>query len=215
MKHRKLAALLGAGLLTLGVSGIALADGTVYWDGSQGLGQDGLPNVQCDSDNAAGTVTFIFTLGGADESVSSATLHLGGSGSGDFVGSKNGHEFHLQATFSGDFSTLTANVTYVGTLGTGNVNLTISHYCPGEGETSPPTEQPTETPAETPAGTPTETPGGGGGGDTSQPSQPSTDSAFGTGTSGPSDTAWLLVVALGVLLASVVVLTPARAKNRR
>ncbi len=45
--------------------------------------------------------------------------------------------------------------------------------------------------------------------------EPSTD-AFGTnGTSGPADGAWLLVVALGVLLGSVVVLTPARAKSRR
>ncbi|HYK94671.1 MAG TPA: hypothetical protein VE011_02235 [Candidatus Dormibacteraeota bacterium] len=34
-------------------------------------------------------------------------------------------------------------------------------------------------------------------------------------TSHPAGGAWLLVVALGVLLASVVVLTPARAKNRR
>jgi hypothetical protein len=34
-------------------------------------------------------------------------------------------------------------------------------------------------------------------------------------TSHPADGAWLLVVALGVLLASVVVLTPARAKSRR
>lgn len=46
--------------------------------------------------------------------------------------------------------------------------------------------------------------------------QPPTDSAFGsTGSSGPTDTAWLLVVALGVLLASIVVLTPARAKGKR
>lgn len=46
--------------------------------------------------------------------------------------------------------------------------------------------------------------------------QPPTDTALGTtGSSGPADTAWLLVVALGVLLASIVVLTPARAKSRR
>ncbi len=44
--------------------------------------------------------------------------------------------------------------------------------------------------------------------------QPATD-ALGTGSSGPSQTAWLLVVALGVILASVVILTPARVKNRR
>ena len=58
-----------------------------------------------------------------------------------------------------------------------------------------------------------EGPGGGGGGDTDQPP---TDALPGTtGSSGPTDGAWLLVVALGVLLASIVVLTPARAKSRR
>ena len=46
--------------------------------------------------------------------------------------------------------------------------------------------------------------------------QPPTDASFdSTGSSGPSDSAWLLVVALGVLLASIVVLTPARVKGRR
>jgi hypothetical protein len=41
------------------------------------------------------------------------------------------------------------------------------------------------------------------------------DTLPGANTSGPADGAWLLVVALGVLLASIVVLTPARAKSRR
>jgi hypothetical protein len=50
--------------------------------------------------------------------------------------------------------------------------------------------------------------------ETDQPTQPSTDTIGSAGTSGPADGAWLLVVALGVILASVVVLTPARAKNR-
>ena len=44
--------------------------------------------------------------------------------------------------------------------------------------------------------------------------QPATDT-LGAGSSGPTQTAWLLVVALGVILASVVILTPARAKSRR
>ena len=44
---------------------------------------------------------------------------------------------------------------------------------------------------------------------------PPTDTFGGNGTSSPADSAWLLVVALGVLLASIVVLTPARAKSRR
>lgn len=50
---------------------------------------------------------------------------------------------------------------------------------------------------------------------TDVPTEPNTATIGGTGSSGPSDSSWLLVVALGVLLASVVVMTPARAKNRR
>jgi len=184
-----------------GVTGIALADGQVNWDGSQGL-TDGLPKVQCDVDNAPGTTTFILSLGG-NNSVTSATLHLGGSGSGTVTNTPTGNEVHLQIAFSGDFSALTAYATYVGTLGSGQVNLTISHYCPGEQESTPPSEQPSEQPSQ------------GGGGDTNNPTQPSTDALGTSGQSGPSDTAWLLVVALGVLLASVVVLTPARSKTRR
>jgi hypothetical protein len=50
---------------------------------------------------------------------------------------------------------------------------------------------------------------------TEVPSEPNTATIGGTGTSSPSDSSWLLVAALGVLLASVVVLTPARVKTRR
>jgi hypothetical protein len=42
-----------------------------------------------------------------------------------------------------------------------------------------------------------------------------TDTIGKTSTTSPADGAWLLVVALGVLLASIVVLTPARAKSQR
>jgi hypothetical protein len=52
--------------------------------------------------------------------------------------------------------------------------------------------------------------------ETDAPTEPPTDALGGTeGTSGPADGAWLLVVALGVLLGSIVVLTPARAKSQR
>jgi hypothetical protein len=94
--------------------------------------------------------------------------------------------------------------------------------CKVPGESPAPTESPaltdtpaptdTAAPAESPA--PTDTPSGGGAGDTATPTQPPTDT-LSSNTSGPSDGAWLLVVGLGVLLASVVVLTPARAKSRR
>ena len=52
-------------------------------------------------------------------------------------------------------------------------------------------------------------------GETDVPSEPNTATMPTSGNSGPSDSSWLLVAALGVLLASVVVMTPSRAKNRR
>jgi hypothetical protein len=56
--------------------------------------------------------------------------------------------------------------------------------------------------------------GGGGGGSNEPP--PATDTSFtGAGTSGPTEGAWLLIVAFGVLLGSVVVLRPARVGRHR
>lgn len=54
-----------------------------------------------------------------------------------------------------------------------------------------------------------------GGGEQGEVTEPPTDTLGERGASTPADSAWLLVVALGVLLASIVVLTPARAKSRR
>jgi hypothetical protein len=205
-KRSKLAALIGAGLLTFGVAGIALADGTVNWDGSQGLTNGEPTNTQCDANNPAGTVTWVFTLGGSN-SVTSATLTISGSGAGAAAGSypstPTGNEIKFQTPIPDDFSTTSASVAYVGDTGSGEVNLTISHWCPAEVQPTPTEEAPTPTP------------GGGGQGESDVPTQPSTDSVLGTGSSSPADSAWLLVVGLGVLLASIVVLTPARAKSRR
>jgi len=51
------------------------------------------------------------------------------------------------------------------------------------------------------------------GGETDAPSEPNTATIGGTNTGAPADGAWLLVIALGVLLASIVVLTPAKARR--
>src|SRR5207302_2620387 len=56
---------------------------------------------------------------------------------------------------------------------------------------------------------PTATASGGGGNVTAAP----TDAIGTTGTSGPGDSAWLLIVALGVLLGSLVVLRPSTGKR--
>jgi hypothetical protein len=82
-----------------------------------------------------------------------------------------------------------------------------------EGETDAPTGTPIITAPPTVGPTPTffQTQGG----QTDAPSEPDTTTITTGGPASPADSAWLLVVALGVLLASVVVLTPARAKSRR
>jgi hypothetical protein len=81
--------------------------------------------------------------------------------------------------------------------------------------TPPPTTPPTTPPTAPPSAPPTAPPsfGQSQGGVTDAPSEPDTTAIGSGGPSTPADSAWLLVVALGVLLASVVVLTPARAKR--
>jgi hypothetical protein len=49
---------------------------------------------------------------------------------------------------------------------------------------------------------------------TDQPTEPNT-ATIGTSNGGPTDSSWLFIAAIGVLLASVVVMTPARAKSKR
>lgn len=91
-----------------------------------------------------------------------------------------------------------------------------------EGETEAPSEVPSEAPSfeqsqEGQTDAPSDNPSfeQSQEGATDVPSEPNTASIGTGGPAAPADSAWLLVVALGVLLASVVVLTPARAKSRR
>src|SRR5262249_39072918 len=83
----------------------------------------------------------------------------------------------------------------------GDANVTVTLCEEACATLAPPTNPPTDAP---PQGT---------GGQTNVPSQAPTDSIT-SGASGPSDAAWLLVVAFGVLLGSVVILRPSPAKRR-
>src|SRR2546422_7599884 len=115
-KRSKLGALLGAGLLTFAVAGIALADGTENWTG-QGVTDGQLNSVDCESSQGAAYIYWVFSLGGGDQTVTDATLHLSGSGSGDYpmtIG--NGNEAKVTTPFF-DLGTLNANATYTGDLG--------------------------------------------------------------------------------------------------
>lgn len=215
IKRTRLWALLGSSALLLGMllasTGGVAADGQVAWDGQQGLTNGTFKDTQC-ATPPVGFIHWVFTDGGG--TVTAASITFGGSGSGTFAMSQNGQGSWSYDSAFFTLATLTASVSYTGTVGQG-ANLVISDGCPGETQSQPPSEAPSATPTE---GIPTATPTFNlqTGDITDAPSEPSTDAAVGTnGTSAPADGAWLLVVALGVLLASIVVLTPARAKSRR
>ena len=198
MKMRsKLGALLGAGLLTFGVASIALAD-TLNGSFVDVKASDLTQGTESDCANqfpdlADGEVGFFFVLGGADQNDGDLDADFDNPDTDNYhqdSADRNvGNELAWAVTVDGDGDTSVHSAETDATANAqGDDHLVISHVCIGG-------------------------PGGGGGGDTDQPP---TDTALGpTGSSGPTDTAWLLVVALGVLLASIVVLTPARAKSRR
>jgi hypothetical protein len=186
---KKLLAVLGAAALTLSVAGVALAEDLLAGQVGNTLGSF---TEDCDGWNGdtigAGQVGvhFVLTTPESDSGSLTAAFSNPSSSVGPVA---NGEPQAADALHFWVVITGDANTTIdSASTDTDGGNLVISHVCFGG-------------------------PGGGGGGDTDQP--PTDALAAPTGSSGPTDTAWLLVVALGVLLASIVVLTPARAKSKR
>jgi hypothetical protein len=201
-KRSKLAALLGAGLLTFGMVGAAFAADLQVNQVDKALSTFDLgDNCATEFPNLAeGQVGVHFqynqsTTADGDLSYEFQNPSTSGTNTGADKSNGNGpYELQWDVVITGDGDT---TIHSASTTAGGDGNLTLSHVCFG---------------AAAPTPTPT-LPGGGGAGDTDQP--PTDGLAGSTGTSGPSDSAWLLVVGLGVLLASIVVLTPAKAKSRR
>jgi hypothetical protein len=213
-KRSKFLALVGATVLTVGVVGVALAvdlktahvGTTVTWDENGDPQATNGFDVNTDEscagmDLAPGEVFFHFVQSPTDADHGNLTVDFGSDGSWGPTGEAQNGGAHLawdvSVTDDGDGS-----VTVVGaSTDVDGGELKISHICAGTEVQSTPT--PEESFNQSFAG------------ETDAPSEPSTDAFGGSGTSGPAGGAWLLVVALGVLLASIVVLTPARAKGRR
>ena len=208
MKTRnRFMALLGASVLALGIAGVALATdlntgqvGKALSTFDQdctgfplevGEGEIGVHFVLTSPESQSGNLTAAF---------SNPVSAVGPVANGE---PQEAAILHFYVVITGDLNTV---IDSASTDTQGN-KLNISHVCAGAPAPTF-TEEPggaTETPSFT------DEPGG----DTDAPSEPNTATIGGNGTSGPADGAWLLVVALGVLLASIVVLTPARAKSRR
>jgi hypothetical protein len=114
----------------LALPGISYADSSVSWTGQ---GSDSVK--ACDTDQTP-FLHWIFTTGG-DSSVTSADLMVSGSASGGGAMSQHGGSWTLDTAYSGTgqptTSTLTASVTFTGSLGNGNANLVISDGCFGAG----------------------------------------------------------------------------------
>jgi hypothetical protein len=208
MKRSRILALLGATVLTVGTVGMAFAN-TLSEDKPNQAGsslndlisEEGVDQDCSDftGDFAVGEgqvgIHFILTSPESQTGSISGTVDSVAFGpvDGIFHGQGNG-AMHFYVVVDGDGDSVVDDATTTVNGG----NLTISHLCFGEEEES-----------ETPSFEASEE------GDTDAPSEPQTDALGTNGIASPADGAWLLVVALGVLLASVVVLTPARAKSRR
>ena len=229
MKRSKILALLGAAVLSVSVVGIALAN-TLSEDKPNMVAPTTLDELIADEGVAEdctdftgdlavgeGQVGIHFILTKPDSSSGSISGSVDGTAFGPvdgiFHGNSDNGALHFYVIVDGDGDSV---VNDAETTVDGNV-LTISHLCFGAPEATPTFEQSQEGETDAPSVPVTDEPSfeQSQQGETDAPSEPQTDAINGTGTSAPAGGAWLLVVALGVLLASVVVLTPSRAKGRR
>jgi hypothetical protein len=221
MKRSKFTAIAAASALALSVAGLAFA--TDLLEGQEGMAlstfnQDCTDFEDLGLEIGAGEigVHFVLTSPEADSGVLAADFSTDNVSGVASVKHGNSDVLHFYVVITGD---LTTTVTSASTDVAGN-NLVISHVCAGEAEvTEAPSFEASEA-AETDApsfeaseAAETDTPSFSG--DEQDLTEPPTDAIGATGSSSPADGAWLLVVALGVLLASVVVLTPARAHGKR
>lgn len=220
-KRRAIGALVGAGVLAIAAAGSALAAQTYSITVTKTASPSSVPVggadvtftvwVQNTGTGALHTVNITDSIGGC-------TLAFAG-GDTDANGNLDAGE-----TFS-----YTCTVTGVtpGTTNTATVNAChnnsdcnqAAHDAAGQGQvtvgTAEATVAPTEAPSEAPTGAPatdTPAPTGAGAGDTNVPSEPPTDTVV-PGGSAPTDSAWFLVAALGVVLGSLAVLRPSRANK--
>lgn len=212
MKRTKILALLGAAILTVGTVGVAFANVLSEDHPNQietslddliteeGVDEDCSDFVDGDA-VGAGEVGLHFILTSPEAETGNITGSVDGNPFGPVAGifhGQGGGAMHFYVVVAGDGESVINDAE----TDVDGGQLTLSHICFGAEETEPPvTDEPSFESTEE--------------GNTDAPSEPNTATIGGNGTSGPADGAWLLVVALGVLLASVVVMTPARAKSRR
>jgi hypothetical protein len=230
---KKLTALLGAGALVFAMAGTALAATgasdqgiTPTWhDGNIGIGAatPGKDSADCvaadgiETGNTAGSdttdsgVTVTWTYDGT-------TKEFGFTATGGVVliAYVKGGDAYNEYDYSGLGGVASDGGMFAPDNASGGpAGLSHAVFCTGEGgttTTTTTTEVITTTTDVITTTTTTDTFSSETGGETDAPSEPNT-ATLGTSTGAPADGAWLLVIALGVLLASIVVMTPAKARR--
>jgi len=212
MGKRRLGALLGAAVLTMAMVGTVSATAPTYTISVTKTAEP--PTVPVSGADVTFTV-WVQNTGTGDFHTVNVGDSMGGcslSGPSGDTGSDGilsaGETWSWTCTVSdvtpGTQNTATANACHNASpncnqdahdaTGQGSVTVNACEVCPSE--------QPSVQPSQ------------GGGGESNLPTQAPTDTAV-TGSSGPTDTAWFLVVALAVLLGSLYVLRPAAARRER
>lgn len=226
MKVRRLASFSAASALIIGLLGqsasMVLATGanTQYWTGN-GTSNGEINNIVCDENNTPSQL-WIWTGTGTNVQISVDGEVVDGDpqGNGSYHFVTSWHDIGDLTTGAGG----NVFVTYDGAVD-GNAVLTLSHGCEGVTTTTTTTTAATTTTTTTAATTTTTTTTAATTTTTSfsqtvsattdKKTLPNTAMAEVGGPSNPSSSVWLLIVALGLVLGSVVILTPARAKTKR
>jgi hypothetical protein len=214
MSKRRLGALIGAAVLSLAAVGTASAKPTYAIDVTKGADPASVPSGGGDvlfTVWVANTGTGFFQVVNVNDPLAGCSIAYSSGDTNSDGNLSAGETWVYTCTVTGvtpgTENTVTVNACHDGSKSscnndahdaTGGANVTVTLCEEACATLVPPTPAPTPT--------------SGGGNATSLPTQAPTDT---TGrTSVPSDSAWFLVVALGVLLASLVVLRPAKGSRR-
>jgi hypothetical protein len=227
MKLRRLASFAAASAVIIGLLGqsasavLATGANTQYWQGN-GVTDGAIDNSDCDTDSSPHQL-WIWTGTGDNVQISV---------DGEVVdGVQKGQGAYQFLTGWHDLAGLTAGdggnvfVTYDGDVD-GNAVVTLSHGCEGTTTTTTSSSSSTTTTTTSSSSTTTTTTSSSSTTtsfsqtvsattDVAGPTEPNTATFEIGGTSSTSNSAWMLIVALGVLLGSVVILTPAPSKTKR
>jgi hypothetical protein len=208
MKRNKILALIGAGVLSMGVVGVALA--TELNEGQVGKTL-GSFDTNCDDFGEIGAgeigVHFVLTGASADSGLLSASFSTD-SFTDEPSDKAAGGTVHWFVVITGDADTVLESAS---TDIDGN-KLVLSHVCAGEETTTESTtsfsssEESTTTSEESTTSFSSS--------QQSTTTQPPTDTIGNTGSGQQSSGLWMLLAALGVLAGSVIVLAPSKAKSK-